>query len=130
MSVRLFAAAALIVFAVAGCRQEPTYVSPGLTLQKPLTADIERVRTAIGRAGEVSKWEIEFTGDNTAIAKRNFKNKHFAEMDVAFDRSGFKLTHRSSKNFNYDGKYAHPTYSRFVRNLHDALDYEYRQLKG
>ena len=130
MSTRLVAAATLVVLALAGCRQEPTYVSPGLTLQQPLAVDMERVRTAVSRAGEVSQWEIEFTGDTTAIAKRNFKNKHFAEMDVAFDRSGFKLTHRSSKNFNYDGKYAHPTYSKFVKNLHDALDYEYRQLKG
>ena len=130
MSIRLVAGAALVLLTLAACRQEPTYVSPGLTLQQPLAADMERLRTAVIRAGEVSKWEIEFTGDNSAVAKRNFKNKHFAEMDVAFDRSGFKLTHRSSTNFNYDGKYAHPTYSRFVRNLHDALDYEYRQLKG
>lgn len=130
MSVRLFAYTAVVVLALAGCRQEPTYVSPGLTLSQPLSVDMERVTAAVARAGEVSKWEIEFTGDNTAVAKRNFKNKHFAEMDVAFDRSGYKLTHKSSSNFNYDGKYAHPTYSRFVKDLHDALDYEYRQLGG
>ncbi len=130
MSVRLIVSAAIVIVALAGCRQEPTYVSPGLTLQQPLTVEMEQVRAAVAKAGEVSKWEVEFTGDNTAIAKRNFKNKHFAVMDVAFDRSGYKITHRSSKNFNYDGKYAHPTYSRFVKDLHDALDYQYRQLGG
>ena len=130
MSVRLLACTALVALALTGCRQEPTYASPGLTLQQPLSSNLEQVRAGVAKAGEVSKWEIEFTGDNTAVAKRNFKNKHFAVMDVAFDRSGFKITHKSSRNFNYDGKYAHPTYSRFVKDLHDALDYQYRQLGG
>ena len=130
MPLRLTISAIAIALVLAGCRQEPTYVSPGMTLQQPLAVEMEQVRTAVAKAGEVSNWEIEFTSDNTAVAKRNFKNKHFAQMEVGFDRSGFKITHKSSKNFNYDGKYAHPTYSRFVKDLHDALNYQYRQMGG
>ena len=128
MSLRLLVSAFMIVLALAGCRQNPVYTSPGLVLQQPLQTDVDVIRERIARAGEVSKWEIEFTGDNTAVAKRNFKNKHYAQMELSFDRSGFQMTHKSSRNFNYDGKYAHPTYNRFVQNLHDALSYEYRQL--
>ena len=127
MSIRIVASAFVILLALAGCRQNPVYVPQGMTLTAPI-ADLSAVRTGIERAGKVSKWEIEFTGETSAIARRNFKNKHFAEMDLTFDGAGFSLVHRSARNFNYDGKYAHPTYNRFVKDLEDAIGYEYRQL--
>ena len=116
--------------AAAGCRQAPLYQPEGFASEQPVAADLASVEAAVLRAATPSKWEIAPVEPGHAVAKRNFKDKHFAEIDIYYDNSGYRLEHKSSVEFNYDGRFAHPTYNRFLENLDDALNYQFRQLAG
>jgi hypothetical protein len=44
------------------------------------------------------------------------RNKHYIEVDIAFDEKTFRITYRDSRNMNYNGQTIHWNYNNWCRN--------------
>ena len=132
--VRGFLLVSLI--AVAGCRVAPLYNASGVAFAQPAVApkalDLSDYRNAIIRAGANRGWTFEDAGPGHLVGKVAVRNKHFATIDVTFDRESFSIAHQSSQNLRYDAanNQIHPNYNSWIRLLEKEIQLEITRIKA
>jgi hypothetical protein len=135
---KLFAGLALIaVLALAGCRTAPLYDASGVAFTTPPTS-VKRVLTmddykdAIIRGGAKRSWTFEDGGPGHLIGTVNVRGKHSATVDIVFDTESFSITHKASRNLNYDAstRTIHPNYNSWVHLLESEIQSEITQMKA
>ncbi|MEL6476510.1 MAG: hypothetical protein AAFR17_04220 [Pseudomonadota bacterium] len=84
------------------------------------------VEKAIIRAGANRGWVFNREAPGHLIGNINVRGKHFAEIDVFFDREQFSILHKSSRNLNYDpaANVIHPNYNSWVTLLEQDVQKE------
>ena len=132
MSVLLAVAA----IAVAGCRGEPIY-SPTDVAYAPAATTTSGTLTrtdyknAIIRAGLRRGWRFEDAGAGHLIGNLAVRGKHFATVDVFYDKQAFTISYRDSRNLEYDPatRQIHQNYNTWVTNLQQDIQAEVTRLE-
>ena len=117
--------------ALTGCRttalrniQDEPFAASAVANPAPLT--LGKIERSIVRVGANRGWTFERIGPGHLIGKVNVRGKHFAEVDVFFDRERFSILHKSSRNLNYDAatNVIHPNYNAWIGNLEKDIQKE------
>lgn len=116
---------------IAGCRAAPIYNAEDVSYASPRvstaqTLDQSDYQDAIVRAGARRGWTFREEGPGHLAGSVAVRNKHFATVDVYFDRDKFSIVYRSSQNLNYDPtlKEIHPNYNSWVSLLEQDIQKE------
>jgi hypothetical protein len=85
-----------------------------------------RVRQAIVRATQHSKWSILEDAPGSIVATFSIRNKHSLTVEVRYSDARYSIVYRDSSNLNYtqgsSGPVIHPAYNKQVKALVDAIN--------
>lgn len=89
--------------------------------------DIKLVREAIIAACRKRGWSPVLDGDNVIKASTLIRSKHYAEIEIPFNRSSYSVLYKSSKNLDFNEKKQkiHRNYNKWVILLSNSIQREF-----
>jgi len=122
---------------MAACRAAPIYNADHIDYSGLTAADEERFtlddyRDAIIRAGAKRGWTFKDEGPGHLVGDVAVRGKHFATVDVVFDKKDFSIEYKASRNLNYNASRGeiHPNYNSWVMNLQQDIQAEIALMKA
>jgi len=102
---------------------EPGPIS--ISSSKELT--IKDIRKAIISGAMRHQWQVESETPNTVRIKLDGrKDQAVLVMDIIYDTKSYSIKYVSSEGLRYDGSSIHSSYSRWMQNLTNAINTEFR----
>src|SRR5260221_4341619 len=91
-----------------------------------------QVREAIIQAGQRREWTFVEAGPGLLIATLLVREKHTAEVSIAYTPENYSVTYRRSMNLRYsaDGPTIHPSYNKWVTELVNHINTELARGQG
>jgi hypothetical protein len=91
-----------------------------------------QVREAIIEAGQRRAWTFVDAGPGLLIATLLVREKHTAEVNIAYTAENYSLTYRRSMNLRYsaDGPTIHPSYNKWVTEFVNSINTELSRVQG
>jgi len=92
-----------------------------------------QVREAIIQAGQGPReWTFVDAGPGRLIATLSVRDKHTAEVNIAYTPESYSVTYRRSRNLRYnaDGPTIHPSYNKWVEELVNNINHQISGVQG
>lgn len=121
MQRRSVAAFALVVLATLACRTAPVLNVEGAPVPPGLTQ--EQVHDALLSAVPRRGWIVQEDQPGLLTARLD-RRDHSATVDIAYDTTSYRITHRESKNLRFDGTNIHKNYNGWIMNLNGDIQTE------
>jgi len=125
MLVLLFVVSPLLVFAgspIQDLLDNPVPIKPDGSMYS-----VEDVKNAIIKACQERGWTPKPDGDSKVIASILVRNKHYAEIEIAFTTSTYSIRYLSSRNLDYDEEHReiHRNYNKWVVMLSSSIQRQF-----
>ena len=118
--VSRFLLVALLALGLAACTSKPL-LNPQQTLPHSQQYSDAQLQQAILSALSNRGWKIDRVNPGKVNASINVRGRHYAEIDVIYNPSGYLIRYRNSRELDYrDGK-IHRNYNRWVANLSNSI---------
>jgi hypothetical protein len=115
---------ACLILAIAACTAPIRRVnSPNYGWGPRPEVTLAQIQTEIEKTARGQGWQLSEVKTGSFVAKREWgdKGKHNIVVDVVYDRKGFSIRYKDSKQMDYDGKSIHHTYNDMVETLRDGI---------
>lgn len=125
--VKLSVSVLLIGFVFIGCRSAAVYNVSNSQIET--TASVDKIYTAIKKAGYSKGWNITKVKDGLAQGELNLRT-HKALVDIPYSKNSFSINYKNSTNLKFDPTKGtiHKNYNGWIQNLENAIKFEVQYL--
>jgi len=110
------------IFAFVGCGSNDPIVNYNNSpvVAKSGNKNQKDVKRAIILAGTRVGWQIQDVKPGLITATR-FSSGFMAKVDITYTSDTYSINYKDSSNFKYNGQTIHPTYNKWVEDLHKSI---------
>ncbi|MES2563578.1 MAG: hypothetical protein V4637_12710 [Pseudomonadota bacterium] len=113
---------------VGGCATQPVMnVTQSSIASRKANLGVDEVRQSILTAGSRLGWEMRVDRPGH-ITGRFLVRNHAAIVDIDYTPTNYSIKYRDSINLDYDGSNIHRGYNRWIQNLDQAIQVEFKTL--
>ncbi|MDU9395698.1 MULTISPECIES: hypothetical protein [Pseudomonadaceae] len=118
---RPLAVLALALALATGCSTQRPVLNPHEPVPPSLNVSQSQMQAAILAALQARDWTPTRVTPTEISASINVRNRHRAEIAIAYSPLDFDIQYRNSSGLNYENGEIHRNYNRWVNNLSNTI---------